>query len=135
MRQVGPTGAGVLEKPRRAHPPRKRRWLPVSELEFVGCDSCRMTLAEYEAYPEDGKKIEFFDSEAGLAWTVRERPGPDHEAPARILVQLLREISMTRGSPIRCLGASQLRLLDTDSDRYGPSTRTRCCSCIRSAWS
>ena len=92
-----------------------RRWTPVTALRFVGCESCRMTLREYEDYPEDGRKIEFFDSEAGLAWMLRDGPRREHEEPARRLTALVERISLTRGSPVRCLGESQVRLLDPDS--------------------
>ena len=94
---------------------RRRRWTPVSALEFVGCDSCRMTLAEYEAYPEDGRKIEFFDSEAGLAWMVSEPETLAHADAGSRLVELVHEIAMVRGSPVRCSGAGGLRLLDPDA--------------------
>ena len=87
----------------------------MSALEFVGCESCRMTLAEYESQPEDDRKIEFFDSETERAWMVEEGPSFAHENPARRLVELVHEIAMVRGSPIRCSGAGGLRLLDTES--------------------
>ena len=74
-----------------------------------------MTLREYEDYPEDGHKIEFFDSEAGLAWMLRDGPRREHEEPSRRLAALVHEISQTRGVRLRCLGASQVRLLDADS--------------------
>ena len=115
MDELGVPRTAVVGYPRRASAPqRKRRWTPVSALEFVGCDSCRMTLAEYEEYPEDGRKIEFFDSEVGLAWMMREGPTFPHEEPGRMLVGLVREIAMTRGAPIKCSGAASLRLLDAD---------------------
>ena len=93
----------------------RKRWTPVSDLEFVGCDSLRMTLREYEEYPEDGRRIEFFDSEARRAWMMREAAGPHHEDPGGTLGQLVREIAMLRGSPIKCRGSAGLRLLDADS--------------------
>lgn len=86
----------------------------MSALEFVGCESCRMTLAEYEAYPEDARKIEFFDSETGLAWMLRDGPTIPHERPVRMLVALVRQVAMTRGAPIRCIGEASLKLLDPD---------------------
>ena len=108
-------GQAVAETPAERKPPaRKPRWTPVSALEFVGCDSCRMTLAEYESYPEDGRKIEFFDSAAGLAWMARDAPTEEHERPARMLTALARLIAAVRGSPAECCGAAQLRLLDPD---------------------
>ncbi len=73
-----------------------------------------MTLAEYEAYPEDARKIEFFDSETGLAWMLRDGPTIPHERPVRMLVALVRQIAMTRGSPIRCIGEASVKLLDSE---------------------
>ena len=110
MGGVGLSGAAAVA-PRRPLP--KKRWLPVSALEFVGCEKCRMTLAEYEGLPDE--KVEFFDSAAGLAWTVRESPGFDHEAPGSTLVALLDRIAMMRGSPLKCQGSASLRLLDAES--------------------
>ena len=113
MRQLG--SAELERKSERTPGSPERRWRPVTALEFVGCDSCRMTLAEFEAYPEDGKKIEFYDSEAGLAWMVREPVGVGHEKPTRTLTRLVERIAMVRGSPIHCLGSADLRLVDAAS--------------------
>ena len=108
------TGATTLEQARRvSSPPRKRRWIPVSALEFVGCESCRMTMAEFKARRDE--RVEFFDSEAALAWMVRDGPYREHEEPRFRLAALVHEISQTRGSRIRCLGETELRLLDTES--------------------
>lgn len=112
MDRVGASPSVVEPAPRVPAPAGTRRWTPVSALEFVGCDSCRMTLAEYEDYPEDGRKIEFFDSEAGLAWMAREPETLAHSEPGARLVELVHEIAMVRGSPVRCSGAGGLRLLD-----------------------
>ena len=115
MRHMRDVGSAALVGPVNTEPRRpKPRWLPVSALEFVGCDSCRMTLYEYDNLDDDWK-VEFFDSEAGLAWTLREPPTAEHEEPARTLGQLVARIAMVRGSPIKCLGETQLRLLDPDS--------------------
>ena len=108
------TVAATVKRARRAGPsPRTKRWIPVSALEFVGCDSCRMTLAEYEALGDE--RVECFDSGAGLAWMVREAAYRDHEEPRQRLPALIHEISMTRGSRIRCLGETAVRLLDAES--------------------
>ena len=107
-------GSAEPSQPARLSRPAER-WLPVSLLEFAGCDSRRMTLAEYEALP-DGR-VEFFDSETCLAWMVREPGLVEHEAPVRTLAGLLRDIAHTRGSPIRCLGESRLRLVDAERGR------------------
>ncbi len=96
-------------------PPEKRHWLPVSDLEFVGCDRRPMTVAEYDAH--DGR-VEFFDSESGLAWLVRVPAGPGHELPREILSRLVTRISMFRGAPIARLRASQMRLSDAASGQF-----------------
>ena len=104
----------VAGKPGSKVAPPRRRWTPVSALEFAGCDAIRMTLAEYEALGDDDK-VEFFDSAAGLAWRIQEPVALQHEGPGRRLVAALERIGMTRGSPIRCIGAGGLRLLDAET--------------------
>ena len=112
--------AAVTPSPIAAGTPRKNpRWVPVTALRFVGCDSCGMTLEEFENYPEDGRKVEYYDSESGLAWMLRDAPSPDHESPGAILAAILHEISQSRGSRVRCLGSAQLRLLDAASGQVG----------------
>ena len=109
------TVAPVLEPSRPDAPPEKRQWLPVSDLEFTGCDRRPMTVAEYDAH--DGR-VEFFDSASGLAWMVREPAGPGHEAPRQTVVHLIGLISHFRGAPISCLGEAQLRLFDAESRQF-----------------
>ena len=116
MALMEPVVRGAWERTRKAATlSPKKRWLPVTALEFVGCDSCRMTLAEFHSYPEDGKQIEFFDSEAGLAWMVREPVGLPHADACVILAMLVDRIAMVRGSPIQCRGSANLYLLDAES--------------------
>ena len=105
----------VLEPSRPDAPPEKRRWLPLPDLEFTGCDRRPMTVAEYDAH--DGR-VEFFDSASGLAWMVREAAGPGHETPRETLAKLIERIAQVRGAPIACLGASQLRLFDVESRQF-----------------
>ena len=76
-----------------------------------------MTLAQYDSHPEDDHKIEYFDSQAGLAWIVRDGPSFDHERPARKLTGLVERIALLRGSPIECCGSGQLRLVDAGGRR------------------
>lgn len=78
----------------------------LSELEFSGCYARPMTVAEYDEY--EGR-IEFFDSRAGIAWLTREAAHFPHERPLNMLGPLLREIAMTRGSPIVCGGMAEIR--------------------------
>ncbi len=117
---LGPAGVAHL-RPERENPPgthgaraAERDWPPLSALQFRGCDVRPMTRAEYEKL--EGR-VEFFDSEARLAWMVREPSGPGHEGPTRMLAQVLREIALSRGSPIRCYGEAELRLVDRGRER------------------
>ena len=80
---------------------------PLPELEFPGCYALPMTLAEYERH--DGR-IEFFDSQAGIAWLASEPPHFPHEDPLNMLGRLLERIALVRGSPIVCRGAASIHL-------------------------
>jgi len=91
----------------------KLRWHPVSELRFIGCTSCRMTLDEFRALGDEGK-LELFDVAASRAWRVEEGPDPAHEHPLSRLRQFLNQIAQVRGAPISMGGSSVLHLLDTD---------------------
>ena len=115
MSMAGRAVATLRAPSRPDAPPEKRRWLPVSDLEFTGCDRRPMTVAEYDAH--DGR-VEFFDSASGLAWMVREAAGPGHETPRETLGKLIERISQVRGAPITCRGASQLRLFDAESRHF-----------------
>ena len=79
---------------------------PLSELEFYGCYSRPMTLAEYEDY--EGR-IEFFDSRAGIACLACEAAHFPHEDPLHTLARILERIAEMRGSPIVCRGAAEIR--------------------------
>ncbi len=69
-----------------------------------------MTLAEYDALPEDDRKIEFFDSESGLAWMAEDGPSLTHEQPGVRLAVLAERIAMVRGAPMAFGGSGQLRV-------------------------
>ena len=90
-----------------------RGWRPASELEFVGCVSCRMTLAEYEALPDDGR-VELFDVETARAWRVAEAATAPHEDPLTRFRKFVERVAMVRGAPIMLGGAAGLQLLDAD---------------------
>lgn len=106
----------TLPKSPYSGPPRaKRDWIPLSELEFPGCEMRPMTLADFEAH--DGP-IEFFDSESGVAWLIRERGELAHEASRCRLNQLVGRVSQARGSPIHCYGMAEMRLCDAESGRF-----------------
>ena len=100
-----------------APPPAARRsparWLPASALEFIGCTSCRMTLAEYRELGDDGR-VELFDAELARAWRVAEGPEEAHEDPLARLAEFVKQVAMVRGSPIKLGRGAALHLLDAD---------------------
>lgn len=72
-----------------------------------------MTLAEYEALPDDAK-VEFFDAETSRAWRVAEPAKAPHEDPLARFRELVLRIAMVRGRAIRLGGAAALHLLDEE---------------------
>ena len=70
-----------------------------------------MTHAQYEAH--EGR-VEFFDSRVEIARIVRE---PAH-APHERLVELLTRIAQMRGSPIKSLGATEIRWAEAGSGEH-----------------
>lgn len=122
MRGMGRSGVAVVEpqgdeqSPKRADLTSDRVWLPLSELEFPGCDPRPMTVAEYEALPDE--RVEFFDSEAGIAWIVRESPSFAHADPAQKLGRLVERIAQARGSLILSRGEAGFRFLHPVSRKW-----------------
>ena len=96
-----------------AEPTRSRRWLPASALEFIGCESCRMTVAEYRALDEDAR-VELFDAEVARAWRVAEPAKAPHEHPLTMFRKFVERVAMVRGAPIMMGGEAGLDLLDAD---------------------
>ena len=107
-------GPAVVEaaRPAAARKRSKRRWLPASALEFVGCTSCRMTLAEYQALGDE--KIELYDFAAARVWRLAEGPYEPHERPLTMFRSFVARVAMVRGAPILLGGSAGLRLLDAD---------------------
>jgi len=64
-----------------------------------------MTTSEYDTY--EGR-IEFFDSRTEMAVFANEAAHLAHEGPRERLPMLLQQIAMLRGSPIVCLGESDI---------------------------
>ena len=83
--------------------------LPLSGLEFVGCEAVPMTLEEFRRY--DGR-LEVWDAETGTAWRVRALTSAAHESPAHGLAGLVERIAAVRGSPVRCYGSTALLVRD-----------------------
>ena len=75
--------------------------LPLSELEFPGCDPLPMSLAEYRVFDDP---LELWDAETRTAWMVREGPTWEHEGPGQTLGELAALVAAVRGSPIKCYG-------------------------------
>ena len=94
----------------RAHP--ERRGPALSDLEFPGCYARPMTPAEYE---ELEGRVEYFDWQAGIAFMAREPAHAPHEGPRERLGQLLQTIAHVRGSPILCLGETEIRYTDPNT--------------------
>ena len=112
------SGVAVSAAPDEAPAPavaraRTSRWLPASALEFIGCTSCRMTLAEYEALDDD-ERVEMFDVEAGRVWRMADGPDAPHEKPLARFAEFMTQVAMVRGSPILLGRAAGLHLLDAD---------------------
>ena len=81
----------------------------ITDLEFPGCYARPMTPAEYEAH--EGR-VEYFDWSAEVAFLASEPAHAPHEGPREQLGQLLRTIAHVRGSPILCLGETEIRYSD-----------------------
>ena len=107
-------GPAVVEaaRPAAARKRSKRRWRPASALEFIGCTSCRMTLAEYRALRDE--KIELYDFAAARVWRLAEGPYEPHERPLTMFRSFVARLAMVRGAPILLGGSAGLRLLDAD---------------------
>ncbi len=78
----------------------------LSDLEWVGCHTRRMTLAEYERHEE---RVEFYDSHTQLAVFANEAAHRPHEGSRERLPMLLACIAQFRGAPITCLGELEIR--------------------------
>ena len=72
--------------------------------DLPGCESFRMTLAEFERTDE---RLEFWDARTETAWQVRDVYMP-HEAATHRLPWLVSRIASVRGSPIDCYGSVSL---------------------------
>ena len=102
MRAVSEKAAKRREEVRVAGAPAEP---DLADLEWVGCHTRRMTTSEYDTY--EGR-IEFFDSRTEMAVFANEAAHLAHEGPRERLPMLLERIAMLRGSPIVCLGESDI---------------------------
>ncbi len=100
----------VKRKP--AGPPAAVPMLPLSELDFAGCEAFPLTRGGYRRY--EGR-LEVWDAETETAWRVRSTTAA-HESPAEGLVGLVERIAAVRGSPIRCYGSTDLLVRDAEGE-------------------
>ena len=98
-------------KPKPDGPPAAVPMLPLSELEFAGCEAFPLTRGEYDRY--EGR-LEVWDAETETAWRVRSPTSPAHESPAARLAGLVERIAMVRGSFIGCYGTTDLLVRDAE---------------------
>ena len=99
-------------KPKPDGPPAAVPMLPLSELEFAGCEAFPLTRGEYSRH--EGR-LEVWDAETETAWRVRSTTAA-HESPAEGLVGLVERIAAVRGSPIRCYGSTDLLVRDAEGE-------------------
>ena len=83
--------------------------------DFPGCEPFHLPAAELERY--EGR-LEIWDGRTRTAWKVCEPTSTWHEAPARMLTQVAREVALWRGSRIKSFGSADLV-------RRDPAGRTR----------
>ena len=114
---VSPPSPAVSPPTLPACPPLPPPELPLSELEFTGCQAVPMTYAQLRRY--EGR-LEVWDAASETAWMVREPTSDDHEAPSHGLVGLLALIAAVRGSPIKCSGSMDLVVRDESGERRLP---------------
>ena len=94
-------------------PPAAVPMLPLSDLEFAGCEAFPLTRGEYDRY--EGR-LEVWDAETETAWRVRSPTTPAHESPAESLAGLLERIAAVRGSTIKCYGSTDLLVRDAEGE-------------------
>ena len=101
-------------KPKPDGPPAAVPMLPLSELEFAGCEAFPLTRGEYRRH--EGR-LEVWDAETETAWRVRSPTTMAHESPGQRLAGLVERIAAVRGSPIHCYGSADLLVRDAEGER------------------
>ena len=92
-------------------PPAAVPMLPLSDLEFAGCEAFPLTRGEYDRY--EGR-LEVWDAETETAWRVCSPTSGPHESPTMGLAGLVERIALVRGSTIKCLGSMDLLVRDAE---------------------
>ena len=121
-------------KPRASRAKRRGSRLPsAEEAGFPGCQAVPMNAGQL-ARMDEGKRIEYWDAEDGLAWMVREATFV-HELPAPRLAVLLDRIAQARGAAIECCGSTtfyergpkgdRIRAMEADQTTYLQAARPR----------
>ena len=94
-------------------------WLEPEELEFAGCDPVPVSRAEIEGPAWEGRRVEYWHAASERAWVAREGATPFHEGGVAALPRILERVAMFRGSPIDCMGATDLRFKTPDGELLG----------------
>ena len=94
-------------------------WLDPQHLEFVGCDPLPVTREEIEGPEWEGRRVEYWHAATETAWVAREGATPFHEALPSALAKILERVAMFRGSPIDCMGATDLRFHTPEGELLG----------------
>ncbi len=106
-----PAGAADPETaPRQARPRARQR---AAAPEFPGCQPVKVPhkyIADYEC------RIEFWDAATETAWKVCDPVSLYHEHPSQSLAGWCELIAQMRGSPIRCIGPTDLVLRGEDGE-------------------
>ena len=113
------TAAGVAGSQERPSTGPANGWLDPQHLEFVGCDPLPVTREEIEGPEWEGRRVEYWHAATETAWVAREGATPFHEALPSALAKILERVAMFRGSPIDCMGATDLRFHTLEGELLG----------------
>ena len=113
------TVAGVAPSEERPSSGLANGWLDPQHLEFVGCDPLPVTREEIEGPEWEGRRVEYWHAATETAWVAREGATPFHEALPSALARILERVAMFRGSPIDCMGSTDLRFHTPEGELLG----------------
>ena len=113
------TAAGVAGSEERPSSGPANGWLDPQHLEFVGCDPLPVPREEIEGPEWEGRRVEYWHAATETAWVAREGATPFHEALPSALAKILERVAMFRGSPIDCMGATDLRFHTPEGELLG----------------
>ena len=113
------TAAGVAGSQERPSSGPANGWLDPQHLEFAGCDPLPVPREEIEGPEWEGRRVEYWHAATETAWVAREGATPFHEALPSALARILERVAMFRGSPIDCMGATDLRFHTPEGELLG----------------